>query len=118
MRGIQTVDVCKVEPTLFWIGWALDEVVNLPADSGLIQIDLHILRVPDFVARYAVEADRNQVIAWEDPGSGPGRVWFNSISLNSLASVDPPNAIPRRCFSARALGKVQHPGSDEHRRPD
>ncbi len=82
--------------------------MNLATDTGVIQINLDVLRVSNFIVVVVVEADRNQMIARQNLGAGTGRISFNFLSDNALPVFIPGYTIPRRRLVTQALGKVKH----------
>ena len=70
MRGVERVDIGVVETTLFGVRRSLDEIMYLPTNLGLVEINLNILSVADLVVLVTQDAYGNQAVARQQ--SGPG----------------------------------------------
>src|SRR3981081_3392451 len=97
------VDVGVIGASLNRIRWAFNEVMNLSANAGLVQIYLNVFGIANLLALRATayffavllrQANRQQTIAGAHLRSGGGRTWLDNPGHNSLRSIDPGCAVP------------------------
>ncbi len=86
--------------------------MNITAHAGLVQIHLNVpglsyllaLRAAgDLFALLFDHADRQQVIAGNHLGPGPGRAGLDCFGNHSLSGIKPGHAVPGRRLVTEAL---------------
>ena len=100
---IEIVEVSPVEAPTSGIRRAFDQVVDLAADAGLIEINLHVARV--IVISSALLPLRLMPINRRPAATSPlgRRVAFDSFGDDAFVGVDPLDAVPGG-VSCRAAG--------------
>jgi hypothetical protein len=85
--------------------------------ARLLEIDLHVACGSNlFGPASAIEADADQLIARQHPGSVRGGTFLNALRYDSVLSIDPLDTIPGRGFVSDALTEIEEAGTDQERR--
>src|SRR6267143_2001159 len=118
----QVIEVGIIVTRFRRVGGPLDKVMNFSTDSGVVEVDLDVFGVGDLFAFRAprdirttatVRTDREQMIAGNQSGSGCGGTRFDSFGDDTLRSINPSDAVPRRRMMLQPLRKVQRSGGNQ-----
>jgi len=118
MGGVEVIDVSVVVTAFLRIRRTLNQVMDLAANPGLFQINLHIRSAHDWLVllvALAIESDGDQPISREQSRSRSRRVRLDSLGNDPLLSIGPADAVPGWRLAPGSLDEVQHPGSKQHR---
>src|SRR5262245_28714445 len=108
MNLAQIVEVGPIVLCLRWIGRPLHSIVQLTADARLVQIDLHVAGVYDFLGlRPRIECDTDETVAGQKPGPFRRGSLLDAFGDDALRRVDPIDTVPRWGFLPSALPEIE-----------
>src|SRR6185369_4743043 len=116
MKRTEVIEVGPVSTDFGRVSRTHHQVMELTSDSCLLEINLHVASGGDLLGPgFWIESDADQTIARQQPRTIGSGTALDILRNDAFFSIDPLDAIPRRCFLSRPLAKVEDARADQER---